>query len=52
MNYYDFQGFGIYAQTGTASTLKERDYKDATDLIERERERGFYGYSSTAAYTA
>lgn len=50
MNYYDFQGFGIYAQTGTASTLKERDHKDATDLIERER--GFYGYSSTAAYTA
>lgn len=38
MNYYDFQGFGMYAQTGTASTLKARDHKDATDLIERERE--------------
>jgi hypothetical protein len=34
------QAFGQYAADGTASALKRRDHKDATDLIvERERER-------------
>lgn len=32
-------GFGDYKESNTASTLKERDHKDATDLVERERER-------------
>lgn len=39
---YRMQAFGQYAAGGTASLLKNRDYKDATDLVvetERERER-------------
>jgi len=40
MNYFDVQRFGEYAQRGTASTLKQRDYKDVTDLVEIKRERG------------
>jgi DNA (cytosine-5)-methyltransferase 1 len=28
------QAFGEYKESDTASTLKERDYKDSTDLIE------------------
>ena len=51
MNYFDVQRFGEYAQRGTASTLKQRDYKDVTDLVEIERERE-YGNSSTKAYSA
>ena len=39
MNYFDFQAIGVYGQSGTSSTLKMRDYKDATDLVEVERER-------------
>ena len=31
--YFDMQAFGKYGPGITASTLKERDYKDATDLI-------------------
>jgi site-specific DNA-cytosine methylase len=27
------QGIGDYADTGVASTMKQRDYKDATDLV-------------------
>lgn len=30
---YDQQRFGQYGNSGTASNLKARDYKDATDLI-------------------
>lgn len=30
---FTFQAIGIYAETGVASTIKERDHKDATDLI-------------------
>ena len=30
---YAFQAIGIYAESTVASALKERDYKDATDLI-------------------
>ena len=30
---YDQQRFGQYGNSGTASSLKARDYKDATDLI-------------------
>ena len=32
-DYYNFQGFGAYASGDTASTMKARDYKDATDLV-------------------
>ena len=32
---YAFQGFGVYKESEQASTLKQRDYKDATDLILR-----------------
>ena len=35
---FSFQGFGQYKASGHASSLKMRDYKDATDLILRERE--------------
>lgn len=35
------RGFGDYASDGTASTVKARDYKDATDLVA-------YGFQSTA----
>ena len=31
------RGFGDYVESETASTIKARDYKDATDLIEREK---------------
>lgn len=51
MNYFDFQAIGVYGQSGTSSTLKMRDYKDATDLVEVERERQ-YGNSGTKAYSA
>lgn len=33
MNFYDLQAFGQYGRGGYASTLKNRDYKDATDLV-------------------
>lgn len=33
MWYFDMQRIGQYGQEGSASTLKQRDYKDATDLI-------------------
>ena len=33
------RGFGDYACDGTASALKARDYKDATDLIASNRVR-------------
>lgn len=32
---YAFQAFGVYKETEQASALKQRDYKDATDLIMR-----------------
>jgi DNA (cytosine-5)-methyltransferase 1 len=35
------RGFGDYDRDGTASALKARDYKDATDLVA-------YGFQSTA----
>jgi DNA (cytosine-5)-methyltransferase 1 len=35
------RGFGDYESDGTASTVKARDYKDATDLVA-------YGFQSTA----
>jgi len=33
LGYFNFQGFGGYAANETASTMKARDYKDATDLV-------------------
>ena len=30
---FDMQAFGKYSDCGTSSTLKQRDYKDATDLV-------------------
>lgn len=30
---FDMQAFGKYSERGTSSTLKQRDYKDATDLV-------------------
>lgn len=30
---FDMQAFGKYSDCGTYSTLKQRDYKDATDLV-------------------
>ena len=30
---FAMQAFGVYKETETASALKMRDYKDATDLI-------------------
>lgn len=32
---YAFQAFGVYKESEQASSLKQRDYKDATDLILR-----------------
>ena len=32
---YAFQGFGQYKESKTASSLKQRDHKDATDLVMR-----------------
>ena len=34
---FAFQRFGEYKESEVASTLKQRDYKDATDLIVKER---------------
>ena len=31
--WYEMQGFGQYKDSGVASALKARDYKDATDLV-------------------
>lgn len=33
MRAFSFQAFGLYKDSGTGSSLKQRDYKDATDLI-------------------
>ena len=30
---FSFQAFGVYKQSETASSVKSRDYKDATDLV-------------------
>jgi DNA (cytosine-5)-methyltransferase 1 len=30
---YAIQGFGVYKETSTSSTCKQRDYKEATDLV-------------------
>ena len=30
---YEMKAFGKYAETGKASTIKSRDFKDATDLV-------------------
>lgn len=38
--------FGEYAEDGTASTLKQRDYKDATDLV------AFDAYNQTVSTTS
>lgn len=35
------QGIGDYAETGVASSLKQRDYKDATDLVCRIQEDNY-----------
>lgn len=32
---FSFQAFGVYKESETASSVKSRDYKDATDLILR-----------------
>ena len=39
MKTFSFQGFADYKESEQASSLKQRDYKDATDLILR----GGYG---------
>lgn len=36
---YRMVAFGEYAEDGTASTIKQRDYKDATDLVTTGRPR-------------
>ena len=36
---FDMQAFGKYSDCGTSSTLKQRDYKDATDLVVENRRR-------------
>ena len=35
MKAFSFQAFGLYKESETGSSLKQRDYKDATDLIVR-----------------
>lgn len=32
---FGFQGFGMYKKDNVASSLKQRDFKDATDLVTR-----------------
>ena len=49
MRYWRFLSFSRYTQSETASTMKARDWKDVTDIVERERR---YGNSSTKAYAA
>ena len=36
---FDTQAIGKYSDCGTSSTLKQRDYKDATDLVVEEGRR-------------
>lgn len=43
MRAFSFQAFGLYKDSGTGSSLKQRDYKDATDLIVGHG-GGQYGY--------
>ena len=38
MRYWKLLAFSRYALSETASTMKARDWKDVTDLIERERD--------------
>ena len=33
MKAFSLQAFGLYKESETGSSLKQRDYKDATDLI-------------------
>ena len=39
---YEMQAFGQYKDSGTASALKARDYKDATDLVVSEYPDSIY----------
>lgn len=32
---FSFQAFGVYKESEIASSVKSRDYKDATDLVMR-----------------
>lgn len=41
--YYAMQAFGLYKESETASALKVRDYKDATDLIGGGYRHGYCG---------
>ena len=38
-HYMTLQAFGVYTEGETASALKRRDYKDATDLVVREEKK-------------
>ena len=38
---FDMQAFGKYSDCGTSSTLKQRDYKDATDLVVEKSSRRY-----------
>lgn len=38
---FDMQAFGKHSDCGTSSTLKQRDYKDATDLVVERRPRKY-----------
>ena len=51
MRTFRMLGFGDYTESEKASTLKERDHKDATDLaVERERERRLRRFGGSAAH--
>lgn len=51
---YAMQGFGDYKESDTASGLKARDYKDATDLVAEQKpiilDRAFYNQGENAKY--
>ena len=44
------QGFGDYIESDTASSCKQRDYKDATDLVCRVDDPQVFGHSSFGNY--
>ena len=50
---YEMQAFGLYKDSGIASALKARDYKDATDLIVDSPiaiDRAFFNQGQNALY--
>jgi DNA (cytosine-5)-methyltransferase 1 len=44
--------FGEYVEDDTASTIKQRDYKDATDLVAQILPTAFDAYNQTLSYTS